>query len=103
MDIYDVARPVPTPGTQWTVDSLIPAEPWMRDGACLTTDPDAFFPEAPASRARRQEQAAKRVCGSCTVTRDCLLYALENREEHGIWGGTNEKERRAIHRLRAQS
>jgi WhiB family redox-sensing transcriptional regulator len=30
------------------------------------------------------------------VRRECLGYALEIREPHGIWGGLNENERREL-------
>jgi WhiB family redox-sensing transcriptional regulator len=58
-----------------------------------------FFP--PASFERKDEKVererrAKDVCSSCSVRRDCLDYALRIREPHGIWGGLNETERRAI-------
>ena len=30
----------------------------------------------------------------------CLEYALRNRIDHGVWGGTSERERRRILRRR---
>lgn len=33
---------------------------------------------------------------SCGVKDDCLGYALQIREQHGIWGGLNESERKAM-------
>ena len=33
---------------------------------------------------------------SCTVRQECLDYALRIREQHGIWGGLNEAERRSL-------
>ena len=32
----------------------------------------------------------------CPVRKECLTFALRIREPHGIWGGLNEMERRAI-------
>jgi len=43
-----------------------------------------------------RERQVKAVCASCPVRRDCLNFALRIREPHGIWGGLNEIERRAI-------
>jgi WhiB family redox-sensing transcriptional regulator len=100
VNVYDAARPVPNHGTLWTVDSLIHPEPWMRSAACATTDPDMFFPEKPAKTAREREAAAKAVCGGCPVRVQCLTYALEHGEEHGVWGGTSARERAAIRELR---
>ncbi len=63
-------------------------------GACI----DIFFPITRSEReAKRAEAAAKIICGQCVVQSDCLRYALAN-ESHGIWGGTNEGERRIISR-----
>jgi WhiB family redox-sensing transcriptional regulator len=32
----------------------------------------------------------------CPVVDKCLQYALENREQHGIWGGLTVGERQAL-------
>lgn len=42
-------------------------------------------------------EAAKAVCGRCTVRANCLSYALETMPE-GIWGGTTQEERCAARR-----
>lgn len=33
---------------------------------------------------------------ACGVKDDCLSYSLQIREQHGIWGGLNENERKAM-------
>ena len=61
--------------------------------------PELFFPHQGETQAAR---AAKRVCGNCEVTNECLRYALAH-DEQGVWGGTTESERRTILRkLRAR-
>ena len=40
--------------------------------------------------------AAKAICAGCVVSRECLRYALENRQDHGVWGGTSEEERKLM-------
>jgi WhiB family redox-sensing transcriptional regulator len=58
-----------------------------------------FFPPAQFVRKDEKlerEQRAKGICVSCSVRKDCLDYALRIREPHGIWGGLNEVERRAL-------
>jgi WhiB family redox-sensing transcriptional regulator len=67
-------------------------EPDWRDMAlCAETDPEEFFPEKGGS-----VRAAKKVCRGCEVRIQCLEYALENDERHGIWGGLSERERRRV-------
>ncbi len=55
-----------------------------------------FFP--PASFERKsdrleRERRAKDICAECTARPECLDYALQIREPHGVWGGLNESER----------
>lgn len=75
----------------------IPDDPPGGDAAlCTQTDPELFFPVRPGSR---EEQQAKRICRECEVRPDCLLWALTRAEPlYGIWGGTSERDRRAIGR-----
>lgn len=58
-----------------------------------------FFPPPQFERKDEKlerEQRAKAICATCSVRSDCLDYALQIREQHGIWGGLNESERKAI-------
>lgn len=41
---------------------------------------------------------AKAVCADCPVVRACLEWALESNQQDGIWGGTDEGERRRLRR-----
>jgi WhiB family redox-sensing transcriptional regulator len=66
---------------------------WRSRGACLTADPDLFFPLSSSGPAIEQEAQAKAVCGRCKVRAPCLTFALATRQVHGIWGGTSEQER----------
>jgi WhiB family redox-sensing transcriptional regulator len=82
------------PVTVTSRDLLTPPETprdWTLLADCQYTDPEAFFPEKGGS-----PREAKRVCRSCEVRAECLEYALENDERHGIWGGLSERERRRI-------
>ena len=69
---------------------------WWDHANCLGVDPDLFFPERGAST-----REAKAVCRGCTVSEECLEYALRNSEKFGIWGGMSERERRRVRRQRA--
>jgi WhiB family redox-sensing transcriptional regulator len=41
---------------------------------------------------------AKAVCARCPVAAQCLDYALATGQQHGVWGGTSEEERKAMRR-----
>jgi WhiB family redox-sensing transcriptional regulator len=71
---------------------------WRSQAECVGTDPDLFFPLGGSGAPLAQAEAAKRVCNQCTVRVPCLQYALETNQTTGVWGGTNEDERRAIRR-----
>ena len=74
-------------------------------GSCGTADPDLFF--GPAAELvtdyKTRVAKAKAVCAGCPVRDACLAYALDTRQEYGIWGGTDEDERRALLRQRSAS
>ncbi|WP_405524519.1 WhiB family transcriptional regulator [Streptomyces canus] len=67
---------------------------WGDRGLCKSADPDELFVEGAA------QNRAKAVCTGCPVRTECLAYALDQRIEHGIWGGMTERERRALLRRR---
>jgi WhiB family redox-sensing transcriptional regulator len=67
---------------------------WIENGVCRATDAEDLFVEGAA------QNQAKTICFSCPVRTECLAYALEHRIEHGIWGGTTERERRGLQRSR---
>ena len=82
-----------------------PAAPALAGAACKGADADLFFgPDAEFVTARQQREAAARaICARCPALDACLAYALDTRQEYGIWGGANEAERRAILRQRRAS
>ena len=67
------------------------ATAWMADGNCRNYPPAVFFPSDGVGVDR-----ARKICASCPVTATGLEYALENRIDHGVWGGCSERERRRI-------
>lgn len=72
---------------------LRPVGAWVEDAACTQTDPEAFFP---TNGEQRDEAFAKRVCAGCEVQAQCLQYALDVDEPHGIWGGLTPTERQRL-------
>jgi len=61
---------------------------------CAITDPELFFPERTNNFIKITE-TAKALCRTCDIQSACLNYAVHTDVE-GIWGGTDEKERKAI-------
>jgi len=68
---------------------------WMAEGRCNEVSPSVFFPSDGVG-----VDAARKICHDCAVKGPCLEYALVNRIDHGVWGGTSERERRRILRQR---
>ncbi|KOT47128.1 MULTISPECIES: WhiB family transcriptional regulator [Streptomyces] len=76
---------------------------WQTLGACRGEDPDLFFPVGDTDPACAQVAEAKAVCRRCSVMGICKDWALTTGEEHGVWGGLSEDERRNIRRHWARS
>lgn len=82
------------PGTRSTAS-------WDRHAECRDTDPALFFPVGTSGHAAAEQiQQAKQVCATCPVQGPCLEYALATNQDHGVWGGRDEKERRMLRRQR---
>ncbi|MEV4975341.1 WhiB family transcriptional regulator [Streptomyces scopuliridis] len=74
------------------------AAPARSRPACAGTDPELFFAHALSTS---QVERAKAVCATCPLMENCLQGALERGEEHGVWGGTDEDDRRRMKRRAA--
>lgn len=79
---------------------------WMRHAACAGHPTEWWFPPdvkakgADASTIIKNARRARRICWTCPVQTECLDYALDNREQYGIWGGLGIRERYRILRSR---
>jgi WhiB family transcriptional regulator, redox-sensing transcriptional regulator len=67
---------------------------WRAAARCRTVDAEGLF----VTGARQRE--ARGFCRTCPVRTECLAHALDERIEFGVWGGTTERERRALLRRR---
>lgn len=85
--LYTVARKDPL---------VIPEEPWMQDALCREVGVEAFY--SPPDDGGLGVRQAKRICRRCEVSDDCLRFALDHGEEHGVWGGLSPRERMRIER-----
>lgn len=73
---------------------------WRDQAACRNNDPELFFPHGTTGQALDQIEQAKAVCRQCPVINACLEWALQTNEQHGVWGGRSEEERRGMARRR---
>jgi WhiB family redox-sensing transcriptional regulator len=71
---------------------------WRREASCRDTNPDLFFPVGTTGAALVQIAEAKAVCATCPVQHLCLQFALATNQDSGVWGGTDEEERRKLRR-----
>ncbi|OEJ23064.1 WhiB family transcriptional regulator [Streptomyces agglomeratus] len=67
---------------------------WIEGAACRSSDKEDLFADA------ARQNSARTVCFGCPVRIACLIEALDNRIEFGVWGGMTERERRALLRRR---
>ena len=68
---------------------------WMALAICRNHLPEVFFPSDGVG-----VEIAQRICATCPVREPCLDYAVDNRIEHGVWGGTSERGRRRLGQAR---
>jgi hypothetical protein len=66
---------------------------WRDHGACRGEDPDLFHPGGTTGTWANDIAAAKAICARCPVIDACLAWALDTREDYGIFGGLTEDER----------
>ena len=66
---------------------------WVSQGLCGQVDPELFYPGQ-----RDCGNEAKRLCRSCPVQTQCLTWALDHNETHGIWGGYSPQQRKTMRR-----
>ena len=63
---------------------------WVAHALCRSSDPDELFVRGAAQR------KAALICRDCPVIVQCLVDALDNHIDFGIWGGMTERQRRAL-------
>jgi WhiB family redox-sensing transcriptional regulator len=72
-------------------DLAVPGS-WVERAACRDVEPEAFWPAHDDS----PEPLAEETCARCPVRTLCLLWAIDNAEPFGYWGGHTAGERVAI-------
>jgi len=76
---------------------------WRSAGACLSADPDLFFPISPAGPGEKQIARAKVICAGCRVRHECLDFAMTHDQVYGIWGGTTPEDRKRYRRRKRRA
>src|SRR5260370_12675014 len=71
----------------------MPGRDWRLLAACRHADPEVFFPACASGPSLDQITQAKAICAGCPVRRQCLAFALDTRQNHGVRGGMSEQER----------
>ena len=74
--------------------SLTRRPEWHSRAACRGAGTSAFVLARGANAAVMAR--ARAICSTCSVTVECLDYALADSDAVGIWGGTTGTERRQI-------
>jgi WhiB family redox-sensing transcriptional regulator len=76
---------------------------WMDKANCKDAEnPDVFFPPREKALYKQIADEAKEFCfgkngnNPCPVRLNCLIFAINEDEEHGIWGGLSHRERNAL-------
>jgi WhiB family redox-sensing transcriptional regulator len=72
---------------------------WRDYAVCQTVDPELFFPDGPGGATKAKAEQAKRVCKGCPVRRECLDWAFETGQHHGVLGGLTQEERLEFRRV----
>ena len=83
----------------YTIDDLYPD--WHTRAHCRGVGVSYYFgddAEQPTMSIKQVRQASK-LCDVCPVYVECLTWALETREEYGVWAGTSGRVRRRIFKL----
>jgi WhiB family transcriptional regulator, redox-sensing transcriptional regulator len=76
---------------------------WRSAGACLSADPDLFFPISAKGPAEKQVAMAKMICAGCRVREECLEFAMAHGLTYGIWGGTTADDRQRDRRRKRRA
>jgi WhiB family redox-sensing transcriptional regulator len=76
---------------------------WRAGAECQSDNATHFYAPSHFERKPEKDQregAARALCRRCKVKEQCLAYSLQVAENHGIWGGLNELERKRLLRSR---
>ena len=70
---------------------FISNEDWHEDAECAKLENKEHIKNFFANKPSQQYKALK-ICEACPVRKECLRWALDNKQVWGIWGGLNYKQ-----------
>lgn len=86
VDSEVLSAPVPEHPVQVKSKQVEPVgaigEAWKKKAACKDISKNYFY-----SSFEEDQNLARRACGSCAVSSECTVYAVQHGETFGIWGG----------------
>lgn len=72
---------------------------WQEKAACRGANTDMFFMEEHQNGINQKKLVvARETCGGCSVSKECLDFALDNYIDFGIWAGTTPLQRKVMRR-----
>jgi WhiB family redox-sensing transcriptional regulator len=74
----------------FNLEGKMTSRDFFKDAACRGLSPELFY----LDQGESGTATTLAVCGDCPVRLECLLYAAETQEIHGIWGGVSPRARR---------
>ena len=68
--------------------------PGYNQRKCNTDNAENFNPSTsiPIRIRNQMMQLAKSLCRDCVIQEECLMTAVSNHEQFGVWGGVNMEE-----------
>ena len=69
---------------------------WRKDAACWGVPIDVFIGSEEETWNPERMDVALKYCNVCPVKQECLQYALDNKINVGIYGGTSWRQRKLM-------
>lgn len=81
-------RPRGTPITQDVLHDAFRNSEWREEALCKRFDTNIWYEERQATRAIA-------ICNVCPVKNECYEFAMETKQQYGIWGGVDVEKTKA--------
>lgn len=98
--VHGLCAPEPTPDPpEWLHLDVPSTQKWRNEWAIAEQARvwSVFFPDS-----KMYADEAKAICRNCPVQVRCLTFALQTRQDFGVWGGLTENERKRLLKRRTR-